>query len=85
MAVEVGNDLAHDVDLDALAAQHADLRIDSLRRARELGDGGRAVDPPRHQLRIAGEETQKIDVFEQADEFAVLRRPPPAACCAWSS
>ena len=78
MTVEVGNDLAHDVDADALAAQHPDLQIDSLRRARKLSHGGRAVDPSRHQLRIAGEETQKIDVFEQADEFAVLgdRHPP---------
>ena len=73
MAVEIGDDLAHDVDLDALAAKRPDLRVDLSRCAREIGDGGGAIDAPRDELRIAGQEAQKVDVLEHADEFAVLR------------
>ena len=50
VAVEIGHDLAHDVDPDALAAQRPDLRVDGLSGARKLGDRGRAVDAPRDQL-----------------------------------
>ena len=77
MAVEVGDDLANDVDSDALTPQRPDLWIDGPGRPGELGHRGRTVDPSRHQLRIAGEETQQVDVFENADEFAVLRNRNP--------
>ena len=70
--VEVRDDFADKVDLDALPAQQADLRLDSLRRAREVGDPARAVDPPRDELRIAGEEAHEVDVLEHADKMAVF-------------
>ena len=38
MAVEIGDDLADDVDLHALAAKGPDLRVDLARRLREFAD-----------------------------------------------
>ncbi len=73
MTVEIGDDLAHDVDLDALATKSSDLRVDLSRCAREIGHGGGAIDAPRDELRIAGQEAQEVDVLEDADESAVLR------------
>ena len=73
MTVEIGDDLADDVDLDALAAKSADLRVDLSRCAREIGHRGGAIDAPRDELRIAGQEAQEVDVLEDADKSAVLR------------
>ena len=78
VAVEIGDDLADDVDLHPLTAKRPDLRVDLARRLREFRDGRGAVDAPRDQLRIAGEKAQEVDVLEDADELAVRcdRHPP---------
>ena len=83
--VEVGGDLGDGVDLDALLVKPLDLGLDVLRRHREIVEAARAVDPPGDELRVAGEQTQDVDVLQEADIGAVGLDRRGAACCAASS
>ena len=72
LPVEVGHDLADRFDLDALAPQVADLRLDALGGEREVDNRGGAVDEPGDEARVAGEKAEEIDILDDADIGAVL-------------
>ena len=69
--VEIGGDLRDQVDLQALAMEPLDLVLNVLRGRREIVEAAGAIDPAGNQLRVAGEEAQEVDVFEEADEHAI--------------
>src|SRR6478736_3648795 len=66
-SIEIRDDLADNLDLDALATQRAHLRGGLSRGNRQVIPARRAIDATSDDLCAAGEETQQVDILEDAD------------------
>ena len=73
--IEVGDDLANYLDLDALAAQGAHLRRGFSRGNGQVILARGAIDAAGDDLGAAGEEPQQVDILQDADiALAVMHR-----------
>ena len=73
--IEVGDDLADHLDLDALAAQGAHLRRGFSRGNGQVILARGAIDAAGDDLGAAGEEPQQVDILQDADiALAVMHR-----------